>query len=67
MTCRRYLSHAPRERRSVAVLGTDGTGPPVVTTEHGRYRDRVARTGDAELVTDRPCGPVRIDALMIDP
>jgi hypothetical protein len=51
----------------VAVLGTDGTGPPVVTTEHGRYRDRVARTGDAELVTDRPCGPVRIDALMIDP
>ena len=50
-----------------AVLGTDGAGPPVVTTEHGRYRDRVARTGDAELVTDRPCGPVRIDALMIDP
>jgi hypothetical protein len=51
----------------VAVLGTDGTGPPVVTAEHGRYRDRVARTGDAELVTDRPCGPVPIDVLMINP
>jgi hypothetical protein len=59
LTCRRYLSHAPHERRSVAVLGADGTGPPVVTIEHGQYRDRGARTGDAELVSDRPGGSVR--------
>jgi hypothetical protein len=38
MTCRRYLSHAPHERRSVAVLGADGTGPPVETIEYCRYR-----------------------------